>query len=90
MKQSDQIIKQFLCDLVYMVQLQGQMLIVVVELSGEYTYLGCSEIKTIVINLTLIVQWSSFKNSQHQHSHPLLRSSKRKVDVFCINNNRRL
>ena len=63
MKQSDQIIKQFLCDLVYMVQLQGQMLIVVVGLSGEYTYLGCSEIKTIVINLTLIVHCSSFKNS---------------------------
>ena len=45
------------------VQLQGQMLIVVVESCGEYTYLGCSEIKTIVINLTLIVHCSSFKNS---------------------------
>ena len=46
-----------------MQDLQGQMLMVVVESSGEYTYLGCSEIKTIVINLTLIVHCSSFKNS---------------------------
>ena len=44
------------------------MLIVVVGSSGEYTYLGCSEIKTIVINLTLIVHCSSFKNSQHPPS----------------------